>query len=703
LLHKCLFIVFWTYLASGEALRKKEFTSFDAAATVRELVSTIVGSRVNNVYQPDEKTLLLKLHVPDKPVLRLVMEAGRRLHLTSYVLEKQPTPPAFCMALRKYLRNSWLASVEQYEFERIVVFGFKTSAGAVRLVLELFGEGNIILVGEDGRILQALSYKRMRDRNILRGEVFAFPPPSGKNPSKVGKEESCSVLRGFGDVEVVRAVARFLGVGGVYAEETLLRAGIDKFKHCSALSEEETRGIFDSLHVLLSRVETGGLEPNVVIDEDNGLVDVVPLKLKRYEGFRLQSYASFNEALDEFYTRVTVAEKALAGVEVGRLQKEADRLKRIIADQEKVLAEADAQADRDRGIGDTIYAHSSDLQALLDKFSSGKQSGRGWNAILTDVSREKKAGLKPSVLFESFDAKGLAVNVRVDDLTFGLELRRSLFENAASFYERGKKAKQKLEGATTALEDSRRKLAELEKKMHRAEELEHVKPAEAVEELVKHKVKHKEWFEKFRWFVSSDGFLVVAGKDATSNEVLIKKYTGEKDLVFHADIVGAPFVVVKTAGKNPSEQCLREAGEFAVAFSRGWREGFGSVDVYWVKPSQLSKGGPSGESVAHGAFVIRGERNWMRGVPLRMAIGVAVNEEEGTARIGGGPIEAVKNETDAYVVVVPGDLTGKELFRRVLRALAEKVQKEPREAIAKLSVEEIREFIPYGKGRIPEG
>lgn len=673
------------------------------AAVVYELQECIIDSRVNSVYQLDGKTLLLKLHKPDKPELRLVLEAGRRLHLTSYVLEKPLTPPAFCMALRKYLRNSRLTSLEQYEFERIVILSFKTSAGVVRLVLELFGEGNVILVGEDGRILQALSYKRMRDRNILCGEAFVFPPSSGKNPSKIGKEEFRSILKGVGDVEVVRAVARFLGVGGVYAEEALLRAGVDKTKHCDALGEKEIDSISDGLRALLSRVQTRDLEPTIVLDESDSLLDVVPFKLKRYEGFRLQSYEGFNEALDEFYARVTAVEKALAGVEVGRLQREAERLKRIIADQEKVMAEAEAKADRDKRIGDTIYAYSGDFQALLDKFSVGKQMGKNWNAVVSEVLSEKKAGLKPSVFFESLDSKGLTANVCVEGLIFGLELQRSLFENAASFYERGKKARQKLEGARAALEDSRRKLTEVEKKMHKAEELEQVKPAEAMQELAKHKVKHKEWFEKFRWFVSSDGFLVVAGKDATSNEVLVKKYTEDKDVVFHADIVGAPFVVVKTEGKKPSEQCLREAGEFAAAFSRGWREGFGSVDVYWVRPEQLSKGGPSGESVAHGAFVVRGERNWMRGTPLRIAVGVAISDRESRAKIGGGPVEAVRAKLNAYVVIVPGDVEGKELFNRVLTSLGRKLPRELRETVLNVSIEEIREFIPYGKGRILEG
>jgi predicted ribosome quality control (RQC) complex YloA/Tae2 family protein len=682
-------------------VKKKEFTSFDVAAVVRELRETILDSRVNNVYQLDNENLLLKLHKPDKAAFRLVLEAGRRLHLTSYVMEKPLTPPAFCMALRKYLRNTWLADVEQYEFERIIVFSFKTGMDKLRLALELFGDGNIILVDSKGKILQALIYKRMRDRNILREEPFAFAPSSGKNPFKVSREELVEGLKNFGYIEVVRAIARFLSIGGVYAEEVLLRAGVDKTKPCSALDEEEFNTVFDGLQSLLSSIAGGKLEPCMVLDEDGGFVDVVPFRLKRYKHFKHQFYTSFNEALDEFYVRVTTIEKAKAGVEVDALKHEEERLKRVIESQEKTLVEAEAEAERDKRIGDIIYAHIGDLQVLLDRFLVGKQSGKEWKEIVSEVLADKCADAKPWVFFESFDAKSLVVNVCLDSLRFSLSLRGGLFEDAGRFYERSKRAKQKLEGAKAALEETRKKLKEAEAKLMQAEALEEIKPTEAMEELAERKVKHKEWFEKFRWFVSSDGFLVVAGKDAVSNEVLVKKHAESNDIVFHADIVGAPFVVVKTGDKEPSEQCLREAGEFATAFSRAWREGFASVDVYWVKPEQLSKGGPSGEYVLHGAFVVSGQRNWLRGVPLRIAVGVVVGDD-GEIQFVGGPVDAVKAKTNTYVVVVSGDLSGKELFKRVLKSLAGKMSKEQREKVLKASVEEIREFIPYNKGRILE-
>jgi len=685
-------------------LRKKEFTSFDVTAVVRELKTAIIDSRVNNIYQLAPKTLLLKLHQTDKPAFGLILEAGKRLHLTAYAMEKPLRPPAFCMAMRKYLRNARLTGVEQYEFERVITLSFKTQTGHLWLILELFGDGNIILVSENNEILQALTYKQMRDRNILRGETFKYAPSGGKNPLKIDSHELFEGLRASGDVEVVRTLTRFLSIGGVYAEEILLRAGVDKTKACSTLTEEEVKAVFDSLQSLLSQAVSGTLEPCVVLDETGAFVDVLPIRLKRYEdaNLKLQPYNNFNAALDEFYSRVSAIEQATASEEIDGLKREAERLKRIITEQEKVLQEAESKTEQDRHVGDVIYAHIGELQALLDKFSTGKQNGKEWKVIVSEIMAEKQAGSKPHMFFESLDTKNLHVNVCVDDLTFGLDLRKTLYEDAAGFYERGKRAKQKLEGAQAALADSKKKLEEVEAKTRDAQATQLSTPSEVEEELEKHRIKHKEWFEKFRWFISSDGLLVVAGKDAVTNEVLIKKYTEDSDIVFHADIIGAPFVVIKTEGKTPSDQCLHEAGEFAAAFSRGWREGFGSVDVYWVKPEQLSKGGSSGESVAHGAFVVHGQRNWIRGVPLRTALGIAVDEEMGVVRIGGGPVDSVKAKTNAFVVIVPGNDEGKQLFKHILKALVEKTSKELREAILELSTENIREFVPYGKGAIQE-
>ena len=681
-------------------MRKKEFTSFDISAAIHELKNVIADSRVNNIHQQGEKTLVFKLHKIDQPPIRLVLEAGKRLHLTSYAQENPAEPPPFCMALRRNLRGAWLVGIEQYEFERIVTVTFRKKEGPLKLVVELFGEGNIILTDEKNTILQALEFKKMRDRDILRNQPLVFPPPSGKNPFKVTQQELQEALKAAGEAQVVKTAARLLGIGGVYAEEVLQIANIEKTTQCKDLTEEQINAIYSTLHSMLSRLFEGKLEPAIMLDEEGNFMDCVPLKLKRYEGCKIQEYPTFNQALDEFYLRVTAAESTIASLpQVDKLKQESERLKRMVADQEKSIAEEERKAERDKIIGDTIYAHFNELQGFVNLLLKANSQGQDWSTIIAQVMAAKKTGKVPSVYVEGFDGRNLALNLFMDNLHFSFNLRSTMFENANEYYEKGKKARQKIAGASVAIESSKKQLSLIENDLKKAETLKSLKPAEIIEALAKKKVEleNRQWYEKFRWFTSSEGFLVVAGKDTVSNEVLIKKYSKEEDVVFHAEITGAPFTVIKTEGKQVGEQTLKEAGEYAASYSRAWRENAGSADVYWVKPDQLAKSGPSGESVPHGAFFVVGKRNWLRNMPLRTAIGIIVNEK--TSFIG-GPVEAVKAKTKSYIVLLPGDNQGKELLKQIMKSLMLKLTKEQREKTGKTSIEQIREYVPYTKGII---
>jgi len=278
----------------------------------------------------------------------------------------------------------------------------------------------------------------------------------------------------------------------------------------------------------------------------------------------------------------------------------------------------------------------------------------------------------------------------VDDTAFSLDLTRSIPENAAEYYERAKKAGRKLEGAQKAIADTRKKIDELKKRVE--------SETEAVRAEAPEKRKEKAWFEKFRWFRSSDGFLVLGGKDATTNEILIKKYTEPDDIVFHAEVVGAPFVVIKTEGKTPSEQTIFEAAQLAASYSKAWREMLHAVDVYWVHPEQLSKTPPPGQYVEKGAFIILGKKNYIRSVPLRVAIGLVM--QENLASTVGGPPSAVKKQTDVLAELVPGREKSSVLAKAVKKLLAEKTYRVRHAAMPEIPLQEIQSFIPYGQGEI---
>src|SRR5208283_2238803 len=146
----------------------------------------------------------------------------------------------------------------------------------------------------------------------------------------------------------------------------------------------------------------GNFEPSIILDEDGGFLDVVPFKLRRYEGLKTQVYSSFNQALDEFYLRVTTAENALASVEVDKLKQEAERLKRMVVEQEKSIREDEAKVERDKLIGDTIYAHFNELQTFQDKLVNANMTGKDWNTLINEALAAKKTGSIPEVYLESF-------------------------------------------------------------------------------------------------------------------------------------------------------------------------------------------------------------------------------------------------------------------------------------------------------------
>jgi hypothetical protein len=256
-----------------------------------------------------------------------------------------------------------------------------------------------------------------------------------------------------------------------------------------------------------------------------------------------------------------------------------------------------------------------------------------------------------------------------------------------------KKAQKKKEGAEKALRETETKIENLRKlDTLRAEKIVQESPS---------KRKEKVWYEKFRWFQSSDGFLVIGGKDAVSNEVLIKKYMENLDIVFHADISGAPFVIIKTEGREVPEQTIFEAAQFAGAYSKAWREMANRINVYWVRPVQVEKSPPIGQYLKKGSFIIRGAKNYLKSVPLRVAIGIR-EEKEGQIMVIGGPPDAICSQTNNYLEIVPGEQSSSDLAKRIRHLLSSNSIIGIQKKVSAIPIEQIQQFIPSGRANTVE-
>jgi predicted ribosome quality control (RQC) complex YloA/Tae2 family protein len=200
--------------------------------------------------------------------------------------------------------------------------------------------------------------------------------------------------------------------------------------------------------------------------------------------------------------------------------------------------------------------------------------------------------------------------------------------------------------------------------------------------------KTKEWYEKFRWFVTSEGKLAIGGRDATTNSIIIRRYLEQRDTVYHADIHGSPFFILKD-GVNQTEKEILEVAQATACYSSAWKTGLGSADAFWVNSEQIKLSAPSGQYLPRGSFLITGKKNYVRHVLLQLAVGI--NSE---TKVTAGPETAIMNWAEKYVVIEPYKTKNSEVAKRIASFFNEN------SIDARVSVDDILVCLPAGGSRI---
>jgi predicted ribosome quality control (RQC) complex YloA/Tae2 family protein len=216
----------------------------------------------------------------------------------------------------------------------------------------------------------------------------------------------------------------------------------------------------------------------------------------------------------------------------------------------------------------------------------------------------------------------------------------------------------------------------------------------------------KEWYERYRWFITTDGLLVIGGRDASSNSALIRKHLTEHDIVFHAEVHGSPFFIIKNAASFAAIQegtissSLYQVAQATISFSRAWKDGLSSADAYWVMPEQVKKGAPTGQFLPKGSFVIEGKRNYLKGVELRLAIGIMqLNNREAVIC---GPEEAIRKYSIFYAVLLQGGMDPMNAAKKVKSEFVKIADDNIKiaESIKHISLDEFVRALPTGQSRL---
>ncbi|MHA2601511.1 MAG: ribosome rescue protein RqcH [Candidatus Thorarchaeota archaeon SMTZ1-83] len=663
---------------------KETMSNIDIRLILPELKESAEGAFIKNVYQYGD-VFVLKLYQPAGGTSHLLFEVGRRIHLTEYRRVAPKVPPKFCTALRKYLRDRRVLTVYQHDLDRIVVIEVGDETSSHKLVVELFGSGNVLLLDPDDTIFVAMRYRRMKDRDVIPKAKYEFPPPRGMDVMNLEVDALEGVLS-ESKTSVVRTLASRLNLDSLSCEEICALGGVNPQAEVSNLDEQAVKDLSGGLFRFIEKLKNGISEPQVILDDEDveEQVAFVPFVFEVYNGLPTTTFSTFSQAIDNFFG---VSDMELEDEEVLEAHvKERKRLEKIIEKQREGITRLEAQAANLRLAGEAIYNSFQMVQEVLDTISSARSGALSWAEIITRIDEGKKKGIASAIIIERIIPAQGKIMVKLDDIDVSLDIRKSAQDNASLAYEQAKKSEAKTKGAHKQIEKTLTKLKELEAKTIKAE----------TEVKVPVRIRKKRWYEKFRWFLSSEGLLVIGGRDAKSNERLAKRQMEAGDVFIHAALHGAPYIVVKVSGEPPREQTLTEAAQFAVTFSRAWQDGLSSGDAYWVNPEQVSFTPPSGEYLPSGAVMIYGSKNYIRRVPVELAVGVMI-EDEDVIPVSGPP-SALSAHTDYVVRIIPSKEKKGQLVKEILHELKKLVPEDKKHLIEQIPQEDMMRVLPAGGG-----
>ena len=620
---------------------------------VEKISKQVEDYYVSNIYGITKDSILFKLHHTEKSDLFMMISTSG-VWLTEVKID-QVEPNKLLKRLRSDLLRLKLKKIEQIGAERIAYFVFEGFGKEFVLVGEFFGDGNILLCNNEMKILALQHSIEVRHRKLGVGLEYTQPPQSGLDIFNLSEKD----FEGIKTTELVAAkwFGRTLGLPKKYVEGIFEIANVDPKKIGNLLKDEEIETIYQTTRKIVSDIVAENHEPIIVTNEK---VEVLPIKLGKIEG-EITKVNSFIEGLDAVFTQ-NIVDKGKS-IQTSGSDKKIKELQTQISEQEKAI-----QTVKDRSKNITNVANS-----LFVMISNGIMS-------IEDVSAQEVLATNNAKLISE---KGIPLMV-IQDEKIKINTKASLQSIASTLFNEAKKQS----AAINSIEEIKSKtLKKLEKLQNKTES--------EKDSILVSEIRKKNWYERYRWFYTSDGFLVIGGRDAASNSAVVRKHLGKNDKIFHGDIFGSPFFIIKDA-QNAPDTSMNEVAHATVCFSRAWREGMYGVSAYWVHPDQVKKSAPSGEFLPKGSFTIEGQRNFIKSGNLKLAVGI-IPQDEGYA-LTCGPPETIKKNSICYAIIEPQGIEMVDAAKKV-RIEFSKIQEE---ITKKISIDEFVRVMPAGKSQVKD-
>ncbi|MCE4622756.1 MAG: NFACT family protein [Desulfurococcales archaeon] len=635
-------------------MARKSMNIVDTVAWIKRAANDVRGRHIANLYYDKEGGMFfIKL----KGGWIILSEPGKRVHFTS---RRQPPsefkPDPLVVLARKYMRNRRLSDVSLVGHDRIV--SFATDNG-YRIIVELVPRGIVALVSPEGVILAASRYATLRDRVIKPKKPYNPPPSRGKPIDQLTVNDIVDAVERRG--KLVSGLVSILGIPGELAEEAVHRAGLQP--DLDTIDIGEAVKVLRRMNEILEEAFNG--RGYIVTKEGTG-IEVDPFYPSRYEnGYSIIEYDDFNTALEEFFELYIKAKPASKVAEA-----DSERY-RLLASLEK----AQQQARRYREEAELLRRLADGISRNYELFSK----------FMDCVRARGEACLEEYKIQGVLDSGRLILTVNDYKVDIPLKVK-SIDDLIIELFKRAGTLEAKAERAEMMRVEIEEKLKELSIKAKSRE----------IGELYKKRKRY--WFETFHFTLTRNGFLAVGGKDASQNELLVRRYLDPHDIFMHADIHGAPAVVVKTKGNVPSEEDLYDSAVIGVAYSKGWKAGIGSIRVFYVTADQVSLSPPTGEYLAKGGIMVYGRKNYLRPVPVRIWLGIGL-DNDGIPRIIQGSREVVERYSLVFASLIPGEEKRLDVARELKQKFSQMMDYDVKPFILAVPEQDLASRIP-GRARI---
>ena len=530
---------------------------------VREELSELVGSRIEKIFQPSREEVVITFRKPnssDRGAKRVIFSANgssARVNLTEAALENPPSPPMFCMLLRKHLGSGRLLGIRQDGLERILYFDFEcvNEIGDIvtnTLTAEIMGRFSNIILVRGGRVIDSI--KRVTDeisgvRRILPNIVYETPPRLERVDFFAENDRKISALIENKTERLAKALPAVLeGISPIFAREAAFYAAGDTDAACCELTDEQKERLdlfFDNARKSACFTE--------IIDESGAKKDFSFVDVNQYgNGFAKRHFASANALLDDFYEKKSDRASQRARDMLKLIKSRAERTARKLELRKKELADC---ADREnlRVCGDIVNANIYRLEkgmtsALLDDFYTGEQRKIALDARLTPAQNAQK-------YYSEYRKLCTAEKMLTGLIAEG--------KSELSYYE------SLLDSVTRAKTDG---------------ELTEIKRELAEQGLIRgEKTLGKPKKSEPLKFRSSDGFTILVGKNNKQNDELTLKTSKASDIWLHVKDIAGSHVIIKTEGKTPPERTIVEAARLAAYHSKAKNGSGVPVDYTAVK------------------------------------------------------------------------------------------------------------------------